>query len=38
MIDKLIYKFIGCMIEVHKKLGPGLLDSVYRNAVAVELK
>jgi GxxExxY protein len=37
MSDKLIYNVIGCMIEVHKELGPGFLESVYRNAVAVEL-
>jgi len=35
-LDKLIYKVIGCMIEVHKELGPGFLESVYRSAVAVE--
>ena len=35
-LDKLIYQVIGCMIEVHKELGPGFLESVYRNAVAVE--
>ena len=25
---------IGCMIEVHKQLGPGFLESVYRRAIA----
>ena len=35
-LDKLIYRVIGSMIEVHKELGPGFLESVYRNAVAVE--
>ena len=24
-IDGLIYRVIGCMIEVHKELGPGFL-------------
>ena len=38
MIDKLIYKVIGCMIDVHKELGPGFLESVYRSAVAVEFQ
>jgi GxxExxY protein len=36
MIDKLIYNVIGCMIEVHKELGPGFLESVYRSAIAIE--
>jgi len=36
-IDDLIYRAIGCMIEVHKELGPGFLESVYRRAIAVEL-
>jgi GxxExxY protein len=37
-IDELIYRVIGCMIEVHKELGPGFLESVYRRATAVELQ
>jgi GxxExxY protein len=37
-IDDLIYRAIGCMIEVHKELGPGFLESVYRRAIAVELQ
>jgi len=28
-IDELTYKIIGCAIEVHKQIGPGLLESVY---------
>jgi GxxExxY protein len=36
MTDKLIYNVIGCMIEVHKELGPGFLESVYRSVVAIE--
>jgi GxxExxY protein len=28
---------IGCAIEVHRKLGPGLLESVYEECLAVEL-
>jgi hypothetical protein len=35
-LDKLIYKVIGSMIEVHNELGPGFLESVYRNPIAVE--
>lgn len=28
-INEISYKIIGCAIEVHKHLGPGLLESVY---------
>ncbi len=28
---------IGCAIEVHKHLGPGLLESAYENCLAYEL-
>ena len=28
---------IGCAIEVHKQLGPGLLESVYETALCIEL-
>jgi len=28
-INKLTEKIIGCAIEVHRVLGPGLLESVY---------
>ena len=28
-INEISYKIIGCAIEVHKQLGPGLLESVY---------
>jgi len=28
---------IGCAIEVHKQLGPGLLESVYESAMCIEL-
>jgi hypothetical protein len=37
-IDGLIHRAIGCMIEVHKELGPGFLESVYRRATAIELQ
>ena len=30
-------KIIGCCIKVHKILGPGLLESVYEEALAYEL-
>ncbi len=37
-IDQLTDKIIGCGIEVHKALGPGLLESVYRECLGLELK
>ncbi len=30
-------KIIGCAIEVHKQLGPGLLESVYEECLCFEL-
>lgn len=30
-------RIIGCAIEVHRCLGPGLLESVYESALCVEL-
>jgi GxxExxY protein len=36
--DELTEKIIGAGIEVHRILGPGLLESIYEEALAVELK
>ena len=36
--DPLTEKIIGCAIEVHRTLGPGLLEITYESALAVELK
>ena len=35
--DPLTDKIIGCAIEVHRNLGPGLLESAYQQALAYEL-
>lgn len=37
-INELTGKIIGCAIEVHKRLGPGLLESLYEAALCVELE
>jgi GxxExxY protein len=31
-------KIIGCAIEVHRILGPGVLESVYRECMIIELR
>ena len=36
-VEEAATKVIGAAIEVHKILGPGYLDSVYEEALAVEL-
>ena len=35
--DPLSSRVIGCAIEVHRTLGPGLLESAYRQCLAHEL-
>ena len=36
-LDTLTYKILGCAIEVHRQLGPGLLESVYEQCLKLEL-
>ncbi len=36
-INDIAYKIVGCAIEVHKQLGPGLLESVYEKCFIEEL-
>ena len=36
--DSLTAKIIGCSIEVHRALGPGLLESAYQRCLAHEMK
>ena len=35
---ELTERIIGCAIEVHRALGPGLLESSYKKALCVELQ
>src|SRR3989337_269699 len=35
--DPLTHQIIGCAIEVHRHLGPGLLESTYEEALCIEL-
>lgn len=35
--EDLTRRIIGCAIEVHRHLGPGLLESAYEGAMCVEL-
>jgi len=37
-MEELTYKIRGCIFEVFKELGPGLLESVYEAALIYELK
>lgn len=37
MYNDLSYRVIGCVLEVYKTLGPGLLESVYEKALLHEL-
>ena len=36
--DSLSERIIECIIEVHRTLGPGFLESVYQNAMEIELR
>ena len=36
-LNQLTHEIIGAAIEVHRKLGPGLLESAYRNCLCREL-
>jgi GxxExxY protein len=36
-LNELTYKILGCAIEVHKQLGPGLLESIYERCFIQEL-
>ena len=37
-INRITEKIIGCAIEIHRNLGPGLLESAYEECLCYELK
>ena len=36
--DPLTHSVIGAAIEVHREMGPGLLESIYQRCMEMELK
>ena len=36
--NEISYKIIGAAIELHRNVGPGLLESAYENALAYDLR
>jgi GxxExxY protein len=36
--NEISYKCIGAAIDIHKSIGPGLLESAYENALAYDFK
>jgi GxxExxY protein len=36
--ENLAHKVIGCCMNVHRELGPGLVEQIYQRAVELELK
>jgi GxxExxY protein len=37
-VNDLAYDIVGCAIEVHKEIGPGLLESIYKDCLVEELR
>ena len=37
-VEALIHRVIGYCIRVHRELGPGLLERIYRRAICIELQ
>ncbi len=36
-LERLAHDVLGCCIEVHRQLGPGLIEGIYARAVAMEM-
>ena len=36
--DPLTHRIIGCAMEVHRQLGPGLMEATYEEALCIELR
>lgn len=36
--DPLTHRIIACAIEVHKRLGPGLLEKLYKESMVIEME
>jgi len=36
--DPLTRRIIACAIEVHKRLGPGLIEKLYKESMAIEME
>lgn len=37
-VNQIAYDIVGCAIEVHKNLGPGLLESIYEKCMIEEIE
>ena len=37
MVNEIAYSIVGCSIEIHKALGPGLLESIYHQCMMDEM-
>jgi GxxExxY protein len=38
VLERIISRIIGCAIEVHRRLGPGLSEGLYEDALTIELE
>ncbi|MFZ1705205.1 MAG: GxxExxY protein [Saprospiraceae bacterium] len=38
MVNDIAFRIVGLAIEVHKTLGPGLLEDIYKDCLALELR
>jgi GxxExxY protein len=35
--NRLTWEILGAAIDIHRELGPGYLESIYEEAIAIEL-